>query len=776
MAFDSRFFSEQTKHTPSLQEIAPAADTGLNAILNNINTRFIDPSNLTVSGLVLTVGTSVVTNPSGKKRSLPQINKVDVGAISGTLDFSTGVGTLDVETATLPTMTANYFVRAGVEIRQDKKIYISFGDEGDSAANAGVPDFTTGSLARGEILLQDDGTGGQGNFIALTPASITQFSAGAGGGGGGGGSTVVEVTQAGHGLSLGDPVYFDGTGGEWVAATATNLLNLAQGVIANVDGDDLTIGLSGPITLPGLTAGDIYTLQNGIVSSGAPSNAISQVLYAAVSTTQAILSIEPVRFAKNQHLISTPGAIVYQNGTLIYIRGGPVELDDGNAILFGSGFEGIREEIPINLSALEGSPVANTTYYLYADISSATSQVVGDTGREMLAINSTSQFKLLVTPPNQIDRYNNLYLATIRFGASSWNPIGDGSENNSFRIWPRNNSWKNIPEQNTAQYTTAATHTFVHGLSGKPDRVSLRYNDGSTEVVLDAASFVVDITDIDVDLDFTGFTFAGGDYIEVIAEYNPYRADYVISEKNQYTSAWLDSTSVTQLTHNLGSAEAIKNVVVLEHDVTADTYRTIELSSIVQSWDDTNINLIWSGFTPSATLRYQVIAGGTALHLATFGYYAGYSKFVGKGPGHYSTLIAALGEAVAGDKILVKTDQALGGVLTISVSNITIEFLPGTTVDNPITITGDRVVLNNISFAQPAAASWAHVIRAEGIENHARIARADLDAAGSVTDILNVQASAEFTTIDLVYKSNGATITNEITNGGSYSELSVRGA
>ena len=231
---DSRFFSEQTKHPDALSEIAPATDTGLEQILPNINSKLTEPANLSVTGsdLVLTIGPSIVTTgPSGKQRGLPQIGGVDLGNISGTFNFADGVITGDAVTEVLPTMTAGYYVRAGVEIRTDRKIYVIFGSEGDSPSAAGAPGFSRGSLARGEILLQDDGTGGQGNFVVPTFANISQFGAGSGGGSGGSG--------------LGSINYIENYDAE-VSTTGWNTYN--DSAAAPVDGEGGTVDAGFTIT------------------------------------------------------------------------------------------------------------------------------------------------------------------------------------------------------------------------------------------------------------------------------------------------------------------------------------------------------------------------------------------------------------------------------------------------------------------------------------------------------------------------------------------------
>lgn len=186
MAGDGSLQTLQMVNETALDEFGNAARQALDSILSDVNSRIKDPCRISVTGssLVISIGTSKPVGPLSKERGLPIIGGVDIGAISGTIDAGTGTGTSAVQSATFPTMTASYYVRVGFEIRSDKNIYLVFGSQASSAAAAGAPAFTPGALMQiGEITLQDDGTGGAGNFLNPAMSNIVQYVGGGSGSG-----------------------------------------------------------------------------------------------------------------------------------------------------------------------------------------------------------------------------------------------------------------------------------------------------------------------------------------------------------------------------------------------------------------------------------------------------------------------------------------------------------------------------------------------------------------------------------------------------------------
>lgn len=186
--------TDQMAHMAALSQISttpPSDGREIADIFTNINKRVTDPLSLSVAGLVLTVGNTIVeSGPDGKKRGLPQLDAVDLGDLTGSFDFAAGPGgaitaTGDCQATTSPAVATDYYMRVGVEVRSDRKIYLVFGTPAVSVATAGAPAFSEGVVQIGELLLQEDGAGG---FISHTDQSgITQFGTGSGGGGSGSG-------------------------------------------------------------------------------------------------------------------------------------------------------------------------------------------------------------------------------------------------------------------------------------------------------------------------------------------------------------------------------------------------------------------------------------------------------------------------------------------------------------------------------------------------------------------------------------------------------------
>ena len=103
-----------------------------------------------------------------------------------------------------------------------------------------------------------------------------------------GAGITVAVTQASHGLSVGDVVRFDGT--DYVQATADTAGNAeAVGVVTLVDGDDFAFQTAGVLaTLSGLTPGELYYLQDD-GSLGTSAGTVDKPVLIATSATTAVL-------------------------------------------------------------------------------------------------------------------------------------------------------------------------------------------------------------------------------------------------------------------------------------------------------------------------------------------------------------------------------------------------------------------------------------------------------------------------------------------------------
>ena len=116
----------------------------------------------------------------------------------------------------------------------------------------------------------------------------------------------VAIAQTGHGFSVGNPVYFNGT--SFVLARADVWTTLAQGLVGEVtDANNFRLYQSGTVTtLSGLVAGTDYYLSAvtaGAAVAGINTNLFGyqQYLYTALSATQVILDIADVGIPANQY-------------------------------------------------------------------------------------------------------------------------------------------------------------------------------------------------------------------------------------------------------------------------------------------------------------------------------------------------------------------------------------------------------------------------------------------------------------------------------------------
>lgn len=103
-----------------------------------------------------------------------------------------------------------------------------------------------------------------------------------------GAGITVGVTQASHGLTVGDVVRFDGT--DYVQATADTAANSeAVGVVSLVDGDSFAYQTAGVVsTLSGLTPGELYYLRDD-GSLGTSAGTVDKPILIATTATTAVL-------------------------------------------------------------------------------------------------------------------------------------------------------------------------------------------------------------------------------------------------------------------------------------------------------------------------------------------------------------------------------------------------------------------------------------------------------------------------------------------------------
>lgn len=118
------------------------------------------------------------------------------------------------------------------------------------------------------------------------------------GGGGGGSGSSSAISQTGHGFSIGDVLYYNGSGFAKAKADTAASAEVIGIVSAVASASNFTISFNGLITgLSGLTAGSPYFLSAdtaGALTSTEPTTAghISKPVLWAISSTAGVINVE----------------------------------------------------------------------------------------------------------------------------------------------------------------------------------------------------------------------------------------------------------------------------------------------------------------------------------------------------------------------------------------------------------------------------------------------------------------------------------------------------
>ena len=780
--------TDQFVNEAALSELGNTARDFVSNLLSATNDRLKIPAALSMSGNVLTVGnTKVTTGPDSRSLGLSPVGGVSIDGLTGTLDFDTGTGTGDVETVTLPTMNANYYILAGIEIRSDQKVYVIFGSQAAASGDVGLPAFLSSAKPVGTILMQAGATGGQGDWVTPSDDSvITQF--GAGSGGGGGGTISQSIEQVAHGFALGNALYW--TGSAWAKAQANDADTLAQGVVTRViDVDNFELSFGGKIEgLSTLTPGSFYYLDDetaGAYTLSPNFEGLSQTLFFAVSATEGFILIDKstqAEFNSYNHS-NNAGEFVSLDSSSLTLRKGLIELSDKTWLSIGGGSleRGLSDQI-VNLSTLV-SPAPDTTYYLYIDREQlGAEETLTGVSRPVVKADDISHFTLLTSRPSEVSPFRYVFLGVVRTdGTGDWQRHGIGDFAGPWRKHDLNGGVYSADEIFTTTVNTANTHTLPHSLTGTPQFVQVFYYDGTNKGALDP-THIINVDGTNVVISTAGLTFGSGEYVEVQARYIPSSVNKVIANSTQFVSIWYENTSTTTLAHGLSDAGAIKDISVIEWDLSAGEYRTVSATSIVTNWDDTNLYLDWTGYTPSSTLKYQIVAGGNVLPVSMPTEFGGYTKFVGFGPGSYATLTAAIAASAAGDSILVKKGYSISAEEVVNVGDIKIEFAPGV----EITVTGGtnalRVTSNEVHLIRPKykvgfSGTLTSAIKFDGCLD-CTIDKGKVestDAGVTITNAYELSATAERNYINGVSVATAGAITNSIVDSGTENQFTVRG-
>lgn len=166
--------------------------------MNLIDDKLQSLLSVSVSGSILTVGPGTIqtyesagndTVSGSYKYRLPPLSSLDVDPVLSTLDLATGTVTGSFESPIESlSMTAGYYVQMGIELREDGKLHVVWGDQAATAGATTIPVFTSGFDVV-VVNLRDDGTGGVWNYNSPAKSDVEVIVGGAGAGGGGVGDT-----------------------------------------------------------------------------------------------------------------------------------------------------------------------------------------------------------------------------------------------------------------------------------------------------------------------------------------------------------------------------------------------------------------------------------------------------------------------------------------------------------------------------------------------------------------------------------------------------------
>jgi hypothetical protein len=105
------------------------------------------------------------------------------------------------------------------------------------------------------------------------------------------GTSFIDINQIGHGLSVGEAIYFDGV--NWVKAISSNAETIGIALVSEVlDTDNFTATISGPVVgLTGLIAGCWYYVSDTVAGAlqDTEGSVFSNPILLATSTTEGIV-------------------------------------------------------------------------------------------------------------------------------------------------------------------------------------------------------------------------------------------------------------------------------------------------------------------------------------------------------------------------------------------------------------------------------------------------------------------------------------------------------
>jgi len=216
-----------------------------------IDDKFGTPLAVGVTGDILYIGPATIDTyesdgadgVSGSyKWRLPPLSGQDLDPGLSTIDLTDGSTTGDFANnpATGLSMTASNYVQIGIELRDDGKYYVVWGNQDAVEANTEMPTFDDAAIPIVVGKLRDDSLGGEWNFNTPARSDFEIVRGGAGSGGGGGDSSFKVASMDGTNVLIKRGYY------RWDDGTV-----LATGNVSGVDDvEDITIDLASIVGAP----------------------------------------------------------------------------------------------------------------------------------------------------------------------------------------------------------------------------------------------------------------------------------------------------------------------------------------------------------------------------------------------------------------------------------------------------------------------------------------------------------------------------------------------
>ena len=477
------------------------------------------------------------------------------------------------------------------------------------------------------------------------------------------------------------------------------------------------------------------------------------------------------------------------SGSTAQIKKGFMKVSDGRILVTGNGTDTSTapavlfidlDTVITNSPGGLTQPADNTTYYLYIDLETLPDPISLTDGRDVINV-VEANFKLLTLNPREVNplRYANCgYIHSADTG-NAWTGTGATFGERPPAVHDLLGALVQSIEKKTITVTTSTTATVAHGLSAKPNFFSASYTDGTDEVPRSPTNYITDYDDTNIDYNSLAEAFGSGQTLTIIAMYIPVTPNAVVSNADRFKSSFLTSSGTTTLPHTLTDKESIKGISIIERDTTLGRDRVLPANTIVQNYDDTNLYLDWTGYSPSATLQYQIVTGASPLPSQIPIDFSGYTKLVGFGPGSYNTLADAIAAAEVGDSILVNKSYSISSAETISVSDIYIRFMPGVIItvtggSEALVITGDDVHIEGARYLVNFAGTLTEGIQLNGDDCQVVRAKIEVDNAGlTVTNAYRLSGSRGL--VEGAIKTTNGTVTNTVFENGTDNDFSIRG-